>query len=142
MFLSPREQVCLELRRHGIVLAGSFLRSGALALAGVGLVALGWPISVGGVVLMAVAALIAVRAVWRWDRTRVVLTTEKLYVAYGLLQRRAASVRLAKVGTIEVEQTLAGRIFGYGTLIAGELEVSYVPRPRVVYGMFERLAGS
>ena len=57
------------------------------------------------------------------------MTTEKLYVSYGFLRRRAAAVHLARTRTIEVEQTLLGRLLGYGTLIAGELEVDYVADP-------------
>lgn len=141
MPISAREQVCLETRRHGIVLAGSFLRALAIAAPGVVLVMLGWPWSAGGVVLTAVAALAAVRAVWRWDRTRIVLTSDSLLIVHGLLRRSAAAVRLTHVGAIEIEQTFAGRILGYGTLIAGDLEVDYVPRPYEIHGMIAQLAG-
>jgi uncharacterized membrane protein YdbT with pleckstrin-like domain len=66
--------------------------------------------------------------VWRWDRTEVVLTNDKLFVAYGLAQRRAAAVRLERVA-VEIEQSPFGRLLGYGTVIAGNLEIPYVPRP-------------
>jgi hypothetical protein len=36
-------------------------------------------------------------------------------------------VRLAR-GTLAVEEDVLGRALGYGTLIAGELEIPYVPR--------------
>ena len=71
----------------------------------------------------------ALRAAWSWERTHVVVTTEKLYVAYGFFRRRAAGVRLARARTIEVEQSLLGRLLRYGTLIAGDLEVDYVADP-------------
>jgi uncharacterized membrane protein YdbT with pleckstrin-like domain len=67
--------------------------------------------------------------VLRWERTRVVVTTEKLFVVHGLLRRRAAAVRLERVDAVEVEQTLLGRALGYGTLIAGALEIPYVADP-------------
>ena len=76
------------------------------------------------------AAVIAVRAVWRWERTHVVLTTEKLFVVYGTVRRRAAAVRLERVGAVEIEQSLLGRLLGYGTVVAGDLEITYVPEPR------------
>ena len=60
-------------------------------------------------------------AVWRWHRTTIVVTTEKLFVVHGTVRRRAAAVRLTRVGAIELEQTLLGRLLGYGTLCAGEL---------------------
>ena len=82
-----------------------------------------------GALLLTLAAALALMAVWRWDRTHVVLTSEKLFIAYGLAQRRAAAVRLERVGAVEVEQSPVGRLLGYGTVIAGNLEIPYVPRP-------------
>jgi uncharacterized membrane protein YdbT with pleckstrin-like domain len=130
MQAAQEERIRLHERRHGIVLVGSFAR--AFALAGPGLFALvvGWPATVIGALLLAAAALVVLRAVWRWDRTRVVLTTEKLFVVHGTLRRRAAAVRLARIGPVEIEQTLLGRLLGYGTIIAGDLEITHVPRPQ------------
>ena len=115
----------------------------ALALATVGAVgvAVGWPATIAGVVLLAAAAAFATAAVWRWDRTHVVVTTEKLYVVHGVVRRRTAAVRLAKVSTIEVEQPLLGRLLGYGTVVAGELEIACVPKPNELCGLVERLSG-
>jgi uncharacterized membrane protein YdbT with pleckstrin-like domain len=101
--------------------------------------AVGWPASIAGVLLQALGAAIAVRAVWDWERTRVVLTSEKLFVVHGTLRKRAAAVRLTRVGAVEIEQSLTGRVLGYGTIIAGELEIMYVPEPRRVYGLVERM---
>jgi uncharacterized membrane protein YdbT with pleckstrin-like domain len=103
--------------------------------------ALGWPASIVGVLLQTLAAVIVLRAVWNWERTRVVLTTEKLFVIHGTLRRRAAAVRLSRLGAVEIEQGLLGRLLGYGTIVAGELEIDYVPEPRRVYGLVERLGG-
>jgi uncharacterized membrane protein YdbT with pleckstrin-like domain len=138
---SDWEKVCLEERRHAIVLAGSFARALGLAAVGLGLMAIGWPASIAGVLLQAAGAAIALRAVWEWERTRVVLTTEKLFVVHGTLRKRAAAVRLSRLGAVEIEQTLLGRLLGYGTIVAGELEIEYVPEPRRVYGLVERLSG-
>ena len=86
-----------------------------------------WGLALAGAAALGLASLSALRAVWRWDRTRLVLTTEKLYVVYGLARRRAAAVRLSRVPALEFEQGIAGRVFGYGTLVAGDFEVPYVP---------------
>jgi uncharacterized membrane protein YdbT with pleckstrin-like domain len=138
MMTSGWERVCLDERRHAVVLAGPFVRALGLATVGIGCMAIGWPASIAGVVLQALA--IALRAVWDWERTRVVLTTEKLFVVHGTLRKRAAAVRLSRVGAVEIEQSLLGRLLGYGTIIAGELEIMYVPEPRRVYGLVERLS--
>jgi uncharacterized membrane protein YdbT with pleckstrin-like domain len=140
MMTSGWERVCLDERRHAVVLAGPFVRALGLATVGIGCMAIGWPASIAGVVLQALGAAIALRAVWDWERTRVVLTTEKLFVVHGTLRKRAAAVRLSRVGAVEIEQSLLGRLLGYGTIIAGELEIMYVPEPRRVYGLVERLS--
>jgi uncharacterized membrane protein YdbT with pleckstrin-like domain len=139
MDTSQWERVCLDERRHPVVLASPFLRALCIAAVGIGCMAVGWPASIAGVLLQTIGAAIAFRAVWDWERTRVVLTTEKLFVVHGTLRKRAAAVRLARVGAVEIEQSLTGRVLGYGTIIAGELEIMYVPEPRRVYGLVERL---
>jgi membrane protein YdbS with pleckstrin-like domain len=134
------ERICLDERRHGVVLAAPFARALALAAVGIGLMAVGWPATICGVGLQVLAAAVAVRAVWTWEGTRIVLTTEKLFVVQGMLRRRFASVPLSRVGPVEVEQPLLGRLLGYGTIVAGDLEITYVPEPRRINWLVERLA--
>lgn len=140
MVTSSGERICLEERRHGVVLAGPLLRALGLVALGIGLMAIGWPASIAGAGLQILGAIVALRAVWNWEQTRVVLTTEKLFVVHGTLRKRAAAVRLSRVGALEIEQSLLGRLLGYGTIVAGELEIMYVPQPRRVYGLVERLS--
>jgi uncharacterized membrane protein YdbT with pleckstrin-like domain len=129
-YVEPGERVRLEERPHAAALARPLSRSLAAALLGAILV-IAAPAALGlvGAFLLVVAALHAFAAVWRWDRTLFVVTSDKLFVTYGIAQRRAAAVRLARVRPIEVEQSVAGRMLGYGTVIAGELEIPYVPDP-------------
>jgi membrane protein YdbS with pleckstrin-like domain len=141
MVTSGWERICLDERRHAVVLLAPFARAFGLVALGLGLMAIGWPASIAGVALQAAGAAIAVRAVWTWEQTRVVLTTDKLFVVHGTLRKRAAAVRLARIGAVEIEQGLLGRLLGYGTIVAGELEITYVPEPRRVYGLVERLSG-
>ncbi len=129
MVRSSPEQICLDDRRHAVVLAGPLARAAVLAVGGVSGFVLGWPLSVLGLGLLVLAAAIALRAVWRWERTHVVLTTEKLFVVHGTVRRRAAAVRLERVGAVEIEQSLLGRLLGYGTVVAGDLEITHVPDP-------------
>jgi uncharacterized membrane protein YdbT with pleckstrin-like domain len=133
------EQLCLDVRRHGVVLVRPLVRALVLAVCGAAAFLGGWPVSMVGAALLAVAAFVSIAAVWRWDRTRVVLTTEKLFVVHGVVHRRAAAVRLARLEAIGFEQGLLGRLLGYGTLVAGELEIPYVAGPRRFYGLVERL---
>jgi uncharacterized membrane protein YdbT with pleckstrin-like domain len=118
----------LETHRHAIALARPFSRALVLAAAGAACFLAPWPVlAAAGAVLLALAALIAVAGVARWDRTHLAVTGTAFVVEHGLLHRRSASISLH--GTVfEVERTLLGRILGYGTVLAGELEVDCVPR--------------
>ncbi len=139
MLADPDERIYVDARRHGVVLARPIVRAAGVAAAGAAALLAGWPFTAAGALLLAVAAVGAIAAVWSWDRTHVVLTAEKLFVVHGVVRRRAAAVRLERIGTLEVEQSLLGRLLGYGTIVAGELEIAYVPEPKRVYGLVERL---
>jgi membrane protein YdbS with pleckstrin-like domain len=141
MIASPEERICLDARRHGVVLARPLGQAFVLAGTGAFLLLQPWPLQLPGAALVVAGALVSLRAVWRWERARLVVTTEKLFVVDGTLRRRASAVRLRSVENLELEQTLPGRLLGYGTLVAGPLEIEHVPQPRNVYRLVERLAG-
>jgi uncharacterized membrane protein YdbT with pleckstrin-like domain len=111
----------------------------AFLIAGTGgfLCSLPWPSVLAGAALVVFAAVLALRAVWRWERTHVIMTDDQLALVRGTLRRRTAAVRLERVGAVEVDQSLAGRLLGYGTLIAGPLQITYVPQSRSVHGLVE-----
>jgi membrane protein YdbS with pleckstrin-like domain len=134
------ESTCWESRRHAIVLARPLARGVTLGLGGFACFVVGWPLMLVGPPLIGLGALGAGLSVWRWERTRIVITTEKLVVVHGTLRRRAATIRLDRVATIEIEQSLLGRLLGYGTLAAGELEIPFVPQPRDVSTLVARLS--
>lgn len=116
------------------------MRAVLLAAGGILLLALPWPVPALGALLLVVAALGALVAVVRWDRTRFVVTTEKVFLVHGVTRRRASAVMLSSLRLVALDQTLPGRMLGYGTLQAGPLEVEYVPRAKHVRDLVERLA--
>jgi hypothetical protein len=123
--IRPEEHVCLDARRHSAVLFRPLARAVLFSVAGIVLLVLPWP---------------ALVAVVGWDRTRVVVTTEKVFLVRGITRRHASAVMLRSVRIVALEQTLPGRVLGYGTLQAGPLEVEYVPHARDVRDLVERLA--
>jgi uncharacterized membrane protein YdbT with pleckstrin-like domain len=141
MLAEPDEHVFLDSRRHGIVLVRPLFRALVLALLGASAFLGGWPVSIAGATLLVIAAAVATAAVWRWDRTHVVVTAEKLFVVHGVVRRRAAAVHLARVGSVEIEQSLVGRFLGYGTIVAGDLEIRCVSKPGELSGLVQRLSG-
>jgi uncharacterized membrane protein YdbT with pleckstrin-like domain len=138
---APNEEIYFDARRHGVVLARPVAQAVVLALSGGILLTQPSPLPLPGAALVALAALICLRAVWCWERAHLVVTTDKLFVVDGTLRRRSSSVRLRAVENLELEQSLVGRVLGYGTLVAGSLEIQHVPQPRSVYRLVERLAG-
>ena len=98
------------------------------------------PAAVIGAVLIAAGAFFTLRAVWQWERTRLVVTTEKVYLLNGTLHRRTRAVRLKTVEAVEIDQTLLGQLFGYGTVLVGPLTVRHIAHPSDVCDLVERLA--
>ena len=137
----PEERVYFDVRRHGVVLLRPFLWAAALTVAGLFLLAMPWPVPVVAPIVIGIGAISAFAAVWRWDRTRFVVTTEKVFLVEGVARKRAAAVRLHGLRAISLEQSLLGRLLGYGTLHAGPLEVEHVPHARQARDLVERLAG-
>ena len=140
MLAEPHEEICLEARRHGIVLLRPL--AWAVVLGGIGgvLTTLPSPLSVAGAAVVAAGAFVALRAVWKWERTRVVVTTEKVFVVNGTWRRRARAVRLAAVEAVELEQSFPGQVLGYGTVFVGPLALDHVPHPKRLYHLLDRLA--
>jgi uncharacterized membrane protein YdbT with pleckstrin-like domain len=140
MLAEADERVFLDARRHGIVLLKPLSRALLATVVGGALLAFAWPLAVAGAVLMGLGALVFVRAVWIWERTRVVVTSEKVFVVQGTWRRRAKAVRLQTVEGVELDQSIAGRMLGYGTVVVGSLALDNVAEPKRVCHLVERLA--
>jgi uncharacterized membrane protein YdbT with pleckstrin-like domain len=135
------EEVYLDARLHGAVLARPLARSAGLAALGIAVLLIPYPVAaVAGAVLIAAGAAFTLRAVWQWERTRLVVTTEKVYLLNGTLHRRAKAVRLKAVDAVEVDQSLVGQLLGYGTVVVGPLKVGHIAQPSQVCRLVERLA--
>lgn len=125
------EEVYLDARLHGAVLARPIFRSALLVVLGIAAMLVPYAAGPGlGAVLIAAGAFFTLRAVWQWERTRLVVTTEKVYLLNGTLHRRSKAVRLQLVDAVEVDQSLVGQLFGYGTVVVGPLRVRHRPPGR------------
>ena len=141
--MRPRrdEEIYLDARLHGAVLARPIFRSSLLVL--LGIAAMLVPYAAGavvGAILIAAGAFFTLRAVWQWERTHLVVTTEKVYLLNGTLHRRSKAVRLQMVDAVEVDQSLVGQLFGYGTVVVGPLKVGHIAHPGDVCQLVESLA--
>ena len=135
------EEIYLDSRLHGAVLARPLFRSALLVLLGIATLLVPFtPAAAVGALLIAAGAFFTLRAVWQWERTHLVVTTEKVYLLNGTIHRRSKAVRLQMVDAVEVDQSLVGQLFGYGTVVVGPLRVGHIAHPGDVCRLVERLA--
>jgi len=62
------------------------------------------------------------------------VTSKKIVTSGGLIRRNTDDLRVTKIEGIQVDQSLLGRILGYGTVTfsgtgAGNIVMSFVPNP-------------
>ena len=77
---------------------------------------LGWLMRVLGLIVVVFGALHLLGAWLTRVTTELAVTNRKVIGKWGLISRRTIEQRLDKVNSIEVEQTILGRILGYGTV--------------------------
>jgi hypothetical protein len=76
----------------------------------------------------------------RWYVDRFVLTDKRVMLVQGLFTRRVATLPLVKVADLCYEQSLSGRVLGYGTFVVDEAgrssglrRVDDLPHPNELY---------
>lgn len=58
----------------------------------------------------------AVRAWWQSFTTEIAVTTNRVIYKTGFIKRHTAEMNMDKVESVDVDQSLLGRILGYGTI--------------------------
>jgi uncharacterized membrane protein YdbT with pleckstrin-like domain len=121
--LQPGETIVYTTKLHWLIYAKTiFLLIISVILLGVGLsindnqnmtVALG----IGAVVFALVALFTGLRAFIRRAATELAVTDHRVIYKTGLLSRHTIEMNRDKVESVDIDQTLPGRIFGYGTII-------------------------
>jgi uncharacterized membrane protein YdbT with pleckstrin-like domain len=121
----------LNARPHGVALVRPLSKAALAAIAGTACVFLGgdvhWVVSALGVTALGLSALLAAATVLEWDRTDVLLTRDLLRVRWGVVRRHTAEMPLRRDEPVEIQQSVLGRVLGYGTVVAGGIEVPFVP---------------
>jgi uncharacterized membrane protein YdbT with pleckstrin-like domain len=118
--LGPEEQVVFRTRLHPVVFAGT-VGFAAFVAAATALIILRNDLSrqtVGLLCLSAAGAVVVsfVSPFVRWRTSEFAVTTSRVLVKMGLVSVHTIELLLPKVEAIAVDQTLGGRLFGYGTL--------------------------
>ena len=77
---------------------------------------------------IAVIGLLLLLAAWiRRGATEIVVTDRRVIFKRGLLTRFTMEMNVSKIETVDVEQGLAGRIWGYGTVLIRGTGSSFEP---------------
>jgi uncharacterized membrane protein YdbT with pleckstrin-like domain len=139
--ISDDENIVWESRPHPISM-GTGLPIG-VALALIGFLVAGWSgtdgigiLTIVGVLLIAVGAVVASIRYLVWTNTRYVITSSELYKKRGIISRDVTQFRLERVQNTSLRQSGIGRLLGYGDLTvytagSGDPELTFerVPKP-------------
>ncbi len=80
-------------------------------------------------VFILLAALSAVRALVQRATTELAVTDRRVIYKTGILQRHTLEMNRSKIETVGVDQSILGRVLGYGTVIVRGTGGSFEPIP-------------
>jgi len=126
--LNPGERVLYATHLHWIVLLRSIVVDAIFAGAGIALLVWAYAgkhtergeaqmIGMVGVALILFGNVILALAWVRRNATEMAVTNKRVIIKVGFLTKRTIELFLSKVESVGVEQTLAGRMMGYGSII-------------------------
>ncbi|PYN94848.1 MAG: MFS transporter permease [Candidatus Rokuibacteriota bacterium] len=107
--LLPGEQVVYKAHLHRIIFVKSLL------VIAVGLLLLALEPRVGGVVIL-VGLILALPAFIRYKTSEFRITTKRVVIKVGFIQRRTVELLLRQIEAISVDQSLMGRMMSFGTI--------------------------
>jgi uncharacterized membrane protein YdbT with pleckstrin-like domain len=127
--LIPGERLIYQTRLHWVVMLGQLVLGILLLL---GCAALGYfcwlnrltygvntlrVMEGGAAALFLVAFVTLLMGAVRRNATELAVTNRRVVIKQGLTSRRTIEMLLSKIETIEVNESTAGRIFGFGTIV-------------------------
>jgi uncharacterized membrane protein YdbT with pleckstrin-like domain len=75
------------------------------------------PMAAVGAILLVVALVCVARGLLKRNATEMAVTDKRVVIKVGLAARRTIELLLSKVESIGVEESMMGRILGYGTVV-------------------------
>jgi hypothetical protein len=125
--LNPGEHVLYTTHLHWVVLLRSIIVATIFSAAGVGLILWGvlgkhtergeaQAVGIAGFTMMLIGGIILGIAVIRRNATEMAVTNKRIIIKVGFLTKRTLELFLAKVESVGVEQTLLGRMLGFGSI--------------------------
>lgn len=128
--LQPGEKVLFVSTIHWLI----YLPGVALLLAGLGL----WfstlhgesnhPILWAGALLLLAGGLLSVARAWfrRWT-TEIAVTNRRIILKRGFIRRQTVEMNMDRVESVDVSQSIPGRIFDYGDVLVRGVGVGLEP---------------
>ena len=120
--LQPGETVVYDTKLHSVIYSRAILLLViCLILAGAAIAAgnnqnLSLALEIAAAILALLALSAAFRAFVRRATTELAVTDHRVIYKTGLLARHTIEMNRDKVESVDVDQTLLGRLFGYGTI--------------------------
>ncbi len=120
--LMPGETIVAAAKLHWII----FLRTAVLLLISIVLLSCTglftepvavWALRISGAGFLILALGAGVKALIRHGTSEYAVTNKRVFVKVGLIRRDSLELLLAKVEAIGVNQSVLGRLLGYGTLV-------------------------
>ena len=142
-YILPTERRILRVRAHWFLLLRDIAESG-LAMVALILLQNYLPSSTvvntltwyGGVVVVGRLTILVID----WWVERIVITDQRVMMSTGIITQRLAMMPLRKVTDLTFQQTVLGRMLGYGTMVvesAGQIQalnrIEYMPKPDEIY---------
>jgi uncharacterized membrane protein YdbT with pleckstrin-like domain len=133
--LQPDERIVYTTKPHWflylpaiiVIIVALMIAYAALQLGGdVGFVALIAAAAVAGLAL-----LLWLRAFLRRASTELAVTDRRVIYKTGLIRRRSVEMNMDKVESVKVDQSLLGRLFGYGTVMIHGTGGGFEPLPNI-----------
>jgi uncharacterized membrane protein YdbT with pleckstrin-like domain len=140
--LNPGERILYATHLHWIVLLRSILIDTVSSVAGLALLV--WALAgkhtargeeqaagIAGLLLILFGCIVFAIAYVRRNATEMAVTNKRIIIKVGFLTKRTIELFLAKVESIEVEQSLFGRMMGYGSITVRGTGGTNEPFPHV-----------
>jgi uncharacterized membrane protein YdbT with pleckstrin-like domain len=137
--LVPGEKLLYQTRHHWIVLLGPLFFGLLLGVPGIWLLAYSaehsksatdagtssaipasippQALAIAGGVLLAIALAVVLYGVAKRNATEMAVTNKRVFIKAGMASRRTFDLMLPKIESIGVEETVMGRMLGFGTVI-------------------------
>jgi uncharacterized membrane protein YdbT with pleckstrin-like domain len=87
-----------------------------------------------GIILLpafGIGLILLIIAYIKYKTTELAITTRRVIVKFGFISRRTVELNINKVESIQVDQSVMGRILGYGTLVISGTGTSHAPIPGI-----------